>query len=94
MESKDELKEIDIKSRTCYCFDDIMQAIGIYSGTFYQTKNYMKIFQFMTFHTKLLWIQTCCAFGWIKQMDLLKFMMELDIQYYYVIAGMMKFMQD
>ena len=32
MESKDELNEIDIKSRTCYCFDDIMQARDIYSG--------------------------------------------------------------
>ena len=26
MESKDELKEIDIKNRTCYYFDDIMRA--------------------------------------------------------------------
>ena len=26
MESKDELKEIDIKNRTCYFFDDIMRA--------------------------------------------------------------------
>ena len=25
MESKDELKEIDIKSRPCYYFDDIMR---------------------------------------------------------------------
>ena len=25
MESKDELKEIDIKNRTCYCFDDILR---------------------------------------------------------------------
>ena len=26
MESKDELKEIDIKNRTCYYFDDIMSV--------------------------------------------------------------------
>ena len=25
MESKDELKEIDIKNRTCHCFDDIIR---------------------------------------------------------------------
>ena len=29
MESQDELKEIDIKNRTCYYFDDIME---VYSG--------------------------------------------------------------
>ena len=29
MESEIELKEIDIKNRTCYNFDDIMKAINI-----------------------------------------------------------------
>ena len=29
MESKDKLKEIDIKSRTCYYFDDIIKDIYI-----------------------------------------------------------------
>ena len=29
MESKDELKEIDINNHTCYYFDDIMRAIDI-----------------------------------------------------------------
>ena len=32
MESKDELKEIYIKNRTCYYFDDIMEVSYIYSG--------------------------------------------------------------
>ena len=32
MESEIELKEIDIKNRTCYNFDDIMKAINIQSG--------------------------------------------------------------
>ena len=27
MESKDELKEIDIKNCTCYYFDDVMRVI-------------------------------------------------------------------
>ena len=31
MESKDELKEIDIINRTCYFFHDLMKAIDIYS---------------------------------------------------------------
>ena len=30
MESKDELKETDIKNRTCYYFDDIMRVIDRY----------------------------------------------------------------
>ena len=28
MESKDELKEIDIKNRTCYYFDAIIESLG------------------------------------------------------------------
>ena len=31
MERKNELKEIDIKNRTCYYFDDIITNIDIYS---------------------------------------------------------------
>ena len=30
MESKDELKEIHIKDRTFYCFDDKMRVINLY----------------------------------------------------------------
>ena len=30
MESKDRLKETDIRNRTCYDFDDIMGVIGIH----------------------------------------------------------------
>ena len=29
MESNDELKEIDIKNRTCYYFNDIMRVVDI-----------------------------------------------------------------
>ena len=32
MESQDELKEIDIKNRTCYYLDDIMEVSEVYSG--------------------------------------------------------------
>ena len=56
MESKDELKEIDIK-----------------------------------LHTKLQLGQNHCALGSIKQMDLLKFIMELDIHYYLIMGGLIKF---
>ena len=29
MESQDELKEVDVKNRTCYYFDDIVRVIDI-----------------------------------------------------------------
>ena len=45
----------------------------------------------MTFHTKPKQAQNHCVFGWIKYMDLLKFMMELDIQYYLIMGGAVKF---
>ena len=32
MESKDELKEIDIRNCACYYFNDIMKVVDIYSG--------------------------------------------------------------
>ena len=47
---------------------------------FYERKNFMKIFQFMTFHTKLQRVQNHCVLGSIKYMDLLGFVMvNLDI---------------
>ena len=35
MESKDELKEIDIKSHTCYYLDDIIKDRDIYSSGYF-----------------------------------------------------------
>ena len=42
MESKNELKEIDIKNRTCYYFDDIMNARDINSGNILLDKKIYK----------------------------------------------------
>ena len=42
-------------------------------------KNHAEIFWFITFHTKLLLMQNHSVLGLIKYMDLLEFMMELDI---------------
>ena len=54
MESKDELKEIDIKNRAYYYFDGINKYVDIkFSDTALDEKLCEKIFQFMTFHTKL-----------------------------------------
>ena len=41
MESKDELKEIDIKNRMCYYFDDRMRPIDInFDNIFFDEKSY------------------------------------------------------
>ena len=45
----------------------------------------------MTFHAKLELVQNHCVLGSMKQMDFLKFMMELDVQYYLIMAGLKKF---
>ena len=39
MESKNEVKEIDIKNCTCWYFDDIMRDADVYSGDNLLTKN-------------------------------------------------------
>ena len=39
MESKNELKEINIKNCTCYCFDDIMRVTDIGFDNIFLQKN-------------------------------------------------------
>ena len=66
MESKNKLKEIDIKNHTCYYFDDIIKDINInFSDNLLDEKLY-EIFQFMAFHTKLQWVQNNCVLDLIK----------------------------
>ena len=44
MESKDELKKINIKNRTCYFFDDTMRVIDIdFSDILLEKKSYENI---------------------------------------------------
>ena len=44
MESKDELKEMDIKKCTCYCFDDIMRVVDIdFDNILFEAKTYGNI---------------------------------------------------
>ena len=66
MEGKDALNEIDIKNRACYHFDDIIKVVDINLVIFSKTKNYIKIFQFMTFYTKLQRFQDHYELGLIK----------------------------
>ena len=71
MESKDELKEIDMKLRTCYYLDDVMRYIAINFNNIlldkkmYHIKN-TKIFLLMTFHMKPSWGQNHCVLDSIK----------------------------
>ena len=66
MEGKDALNEIDIKNRARYHFDDIIKVVDINLVIFSKTKNYIKIFQFMTFYTKLQRFQDHYELGLIK----------------------------
>ena len=66
MEGKDALNEIDIKNRACYHFDDIIKVVDINLVIFSKTKNYIKIFQFMTFYTKFQRFQDHYELGLIK----------------------------
>ena len=52
MDSKDELKEIDIKNLTCCYFDDMINAININFNDILSDEKLYEIFQFMTFHTR------------------------------------------
>ena len=65
MESKDELKEIDIKNRTRCYFDDIIKVQVFILVILLDEKLYKNI-QFMTFQTKLQQIQNHCVLDWIK----------------------------
>ena len=44
MESNDELKEINIKNRTCYYFDDIIKIEDFDLDNVLVDENHMKIF--------------------------------------------------
>ena len=65
MKSKNELKEIDIKNRPCFYFDDIINGTKINFSNIL-LKSYMKTFRFIAFHIKLQQVQNHCILGSIK----------------------------
>ena len=84
MESKDELKEIDIKDRTCYYFDDIMWVRDIDFSDVLLTEKSYKAYENISIHDISYKIPMGAKpfhsiLGSVKQMDLLKIMKELDI---------------
>ena len=64
MESKNKLKEIDIKNRACFYFNDIIT--DIYSVDILFDKIIYENILSMTFYTKLQQVQNHCVLGSIK----------------------------
>ena len=63
MESKNKLKEIDIKNRACYYFDDTINGTDIdFGDIFLGEKLFENIFQLMTFHMKFQRVQKHCVY--------------------------------
>ena len=58
MEIRDELKETDIKNRTCYYFDDTMAVGDTDSGNTLLGKKLYKNILIYDISYKLLWVQT------------------------------------
>ena len=67
------------KNCTCYYFNDIIKIEDFDFDNILLAKSQTKIFWFITCHTKLWLVQNHCILGSLKQMDLLEFMMELDL---------------
>ena len=68
VESNDEFLKNDIKTRTCYYFNDVIKIENFHLSDILGDKKS------------------------IKQMSLLEFMMELDIQYYLEVKNMISFL--
>ena len=69
MESNDQLKEIDIKNRACYYFDDIIKIEDFDPDNFLLGEISYKKMQFKTFHTKIWLLLNICilfAYGFIR----------------------------
>ena len=79
MESNDKLKENDIKNRTCYYFDDIIKIEDFDLDNFLiDEQSYENILVYKISYKSLIDSKPL-VFNSIKYIDLLEFMMELDI---------------
>ena len=70
----------------CYFFDDIIN-IEEFDNILLGAKSYQNILTY-NFSYKTLFVQNHWVLASIKQMDLLEFMMDLDIQYYLVLKNL------
>ena len=94
MESNDKLKEINVKNRVFYYFDDIIKIEDFHLDNILVDENRMQILQFITFRKKVQLILSLCILGLIKQMNLLEFLTKLDIQFYLEVKNMIPFTTD
>ena len=78
MESNNELKEIILKTVRVIILMIYWELQILLLTMFYWTKDSMKIrmkiFWFMTFHIKLLWVQNHCALGSITIYDCTRYL--------------------
>ena len=74
-----------------YYFDDIIKIEDFNLDYFLiDMKEHIKIFYFITFHTKS-WLLNLYVLDLIKYMDLLDFMIELDVYYYLEMKNLIPF---
>ena len=90
MDNKDELKN-NIKNRTCYYFDDIIRIRDINPNNILLNEKLQRKILIYDVSYKTFMGEKPCVFSLIKQIDLLKCLMELDIQYYLIMGDMTKF---
>ena len=75
-----ELKKVHIKNRTCYYFDDIIKLEDIgFDNILIDEKSYKNILIYDISHKTLIGGKPLCIIFDKIEMDLLEFMMELDI---------------
>ena len=79
MGSNYELKKANIKNSKCCYFDNIVNIANFDFDGVLIVSNHMKMFWLITFHAKLWLVQNHFMLALIKYMDLLEFIMELDI---------------
>ena len=87
VESKNELKEIDIRNRTCYYFDGIIRI------KYFDLDNILideKLYENILFYS-ISYKSLIDSNPSIKPMDLLEIMMELDIPYFFEVKNMISF---
>ena len=90
MESN-KFNKVDIKNHTCCYSDDI---IKIEDSNFNNILIYEKPYNFMTFHANIYLFQNHFVLNLMKLMDLLEFMMGLDIYHYLVLKNVILFTID
>ena len=100
MESTDKLKEIDIKNRTCYCFDDIITDRDIYSVDLlfdkkpYETYKNILIYD-ISYKTstsaKPLCIRLDQIDGFIKVLDRIKYLVLFNYGYFHKLCDRIKY---